>query len=132
MPYPYPFYLDARQNTGYNQFQYFDEPWSEARSLRRRAYVNRITVPAGETYTKNDSIIWMEKLLLQEAALELGFEGHRWGDLMRIAHRKNNRCDIEPGSGTELLNEAIRQKFLTEKREAPPDLNPNNWFLKRK
>ena len=130
VPYPYPFFLDARSNTGYNQYQYFDEPWTDMLSLRRRAYLQRIRVPEGETYAKNDSILWMEKLLLQEAALECGFEGHRWGDLLRIAHRKN-KFDGN-NSGTELLNEAIRQKFEKEGREAPPTITPDNWFLKRK
>lgn len=131
VPYPYPFYLDARSNTGYNQYQYFNESWSAAGSIRRRAYVRAISVPEElRPLSHNDSIIWMEKLLLQEAALECGFEGYRWGDLLRIAHRKNK--EDGQGAGTELLNELIGNKFEKEGR-TPPDLTTTDkWFLKRK
>jgi hypothetical protein len=37
--------------------------------------------------------------LLREAALECGFEGYRWGDLLRVARRKNTTDGAGLGTG---------------------------------
>ena len=125
--YPDPFFLDGRSNTSANECDYVAaRPWSSHEGIRNRAYVQNVPVPA--LTNKQDSIFWMEEVLLQEAALECGFEGFRWGDLVRIAHRKN----ADNGTGTAFLNEQLRKKFEKEGKAAPQFSSENDWFLQRK
>jgi hypothetical protein len=58
--------------------------------------------------------------------LELGFEGHRWADLVRVARRMN---DETPGSGDRFLwDENIAKKH--RKADASADLSSEEkWFL---
>jgi len=134
VPYPLPFFLDGRSNTAQNECdQIASRPWSSNEGIRNRGYVTNVVRPERpnvDSWTKNDSIIWIEEVLLTEAALECGFEGFRWGDMMRIAHRKNK---YNEGTGTEFLNELLSNKFETEGRTAAPVISPSNgWFLQRK
>ena len=76
--------------------------------IRNRANLLNIVKPAG-IVTTADSIQWIEKALIKEAALECGFEGQRWGDLLRIA-RRNNKKD-GAGSVALIMNAAITHKF---------------------
>ncbi|MDR1667000.1 MAG: RagB/SusD family nutrient uptake outer membrane protein [Bacteroidales bacterium] len=129
VPYPYPFYLDARFNSDINSFhQYtrFTSPWYRSNGLRYRVYLQNVAKPDW-VLNKADSIQWVEEALLTEAALECGFEGHRWGDMLRIALRKNK----DDGTGTIYLNEMLRKKF-EKAGKAAPSITPNNWFLPRK
>ncbi len=121
VPYPAPFFLDARQTPRNTPYPVFNSPWRTNYGIRQRAWVNNATV--GVLPSRADSIIAMEKLLLREAALECGFEGHRWSDMLRIAMRKNR----EDGSGTAYLNELL-QKAKPGMRYITPD----TWFLPRK
>jgi hypothetical protein len=98
-PYPLPFYLDGRQND--NPYMYLRQPWRDNYGIRRRAWVQNVSVPSLPAAI--DSIRWIEEAIIREAALECGFEGHRWGDLLRVARRK----DREDGSGTAYLNELM-------------------------
>jgi len=106
VPYPAPFYLDARQNDA--PYTFLRSPWRDNGGIRGRAYLVNITKPAG-IVTTADSILWIEKALIKEAALECGFEGQRWGDLLRIA-RRNNKKD-NGSSVAAIMNEAVAHKF---------------------
>lgn len=76
---PFPYDFDARQG----DFPYFRGNWHRNGGIRGRAYVQRAEVVG-------DSLISIENNLIKEAALELAFEGNRWGDLVRIALRRND------------------------------------------
>jgi hypothetical protein len=96
-PYPAPFYLDGRQND--LPYVYLRSPWRDNYGIRRRAWVQNVSLP--NLPAAIDSVRWLEEALVKEAALECGFEGHRWGDLLRVARRKNR--DVA-GSGDAYLN----------------------------
>ena len=75
-PYPEPFYFDARSIDA----PYYRSPWREFTGIRGRVSLKakEMEPEAGET-----DVQCMEKLLIEESALELAFEGHRWFDLRR-------------------------------------------------
>lgn len=125
-PYPAPFYLDARQNDA--PYTYLRSPWRDNSGIRSRAFLVNITKPV-TVVTKEDSIQWIEQALIKEAALECGFEGQRWGDLLRVARRKASK----DANGTVLsnMNAAIAPKFATVGKAAPV-LSENNLFLPMK
>ncbi len=120
VPYPAPFYLDARSNDA--PYTYLRSPWRSNVGIRGRASLVPIAKPAW-VVTKEDSIQWIEKSLIKEAALECGFEGQRWGDLLRYARRNGNAASI--------INQAIAPKFVAAGKAAPT-ITDNNLYLPMK
>ena len=136
-PYPAPYFLDGSSTTTYTG------PWYNNVGIRGRANLNGYSRPswatahindtilrrdttAYKTTIHNDSILWAEECILQESGLELGFEGHRWDDLLRITRR---RMEIAPGNRSDLLNRQVASKFAL-KGQAAPDLSvPAHWYL---
>jgi hypothetical protein len=116
-PYDPPFYLDARNDDLPN---YFRSPWRDNYGIRGRASLQNIEKPEWVVGAA-DSVRWIEEALLLEAALECGFEGHRWGDLLRIAMRKNK----DNGTGTDYLNALMKQA------KPEVEITPATWFLPR-
>lgn len=86
-PYPYPFQFDARYSKSPRPV--FTMPWRGSGGVRGRANLPNKDFPE-DCLTTADSIRFMEKLIIAEAAREAGFEGHRWEDLVRVSHRMNN------------------------------------------
>jgi len=65
----------------------------------------------------------VEDLIVQERALELAYEGHRWFDLMRIARHRNDPA---------YLAKKVAAKFDdAQKREEVNNrlMDMNNWYL---
>lgn len=65
----------------------------------------------------------VEDLIMEERALELAYEGHRWFDLMRVARHRED---------PEYLADKIASKFNDErKREEVKNrlMNMENWYL---
>lgn len=108
-----PYYFDARSNND------FKSPWFRNIGLRSRANVTALP-----TALQTD-LLGLEGKLIDEAALELAFEGNRWPDLVRIARRLNNPA---------YLAEKVYQKL---NKAGDPNanaartklLNPANWYL---
>lgn len=125
-PYPEPFYLDARQNDA--PYTFLRSPWRDNSGIRGRAYLVNIQKPDW-VVTTADSIQWIEQSLLKEAALECGFEGQRWGDLLRVA-RRNNKEDGK-GSVAEIMRNAIAPKFNASGKNAPV-ISETNLYLPMK
>jgi len=124
--YDYPFFLDAR----FNADPYYRSPWRDGYGIRRRACllnipkpsfwiperpVKDVDIPAA---TDHPAVRWMEDCILREAALECGFEGHRWGDMLRIALRKSREGGGDP---LQLLNQSLQK--------AKPDVTVSSLYL---
>lgn len=115
-PYPADYRFDAR----------YPREWDANAGVRGRAFMPVVNFPAGLT-VKLDSIQWLEKQIIREAGLELAFEGHRWGDLVRIARRMNK----EGRNGYNyLFEENIKKKYQRANIPAPnftPD--EQSWYV---
>lgn len=72
-----------------------------------------------------DSTLSIENSIINEGALELAFEGHRWSDLMRVALRRNDPAFLADKVYNKLKKannpkaEAVRAKLM----------DPANWYL---
>ena len=109
-----PYNFDGRQG----DFPRFRGDWHRSTGIRGRA---RLTVAP----ITGDSTLSIENNIINESALELAYEGYRWGDLVRIALRRNDPSflankifdklnkDGNPQAG------AVRAKLL----------NKENWYL---
>ena len=76
------------------------------------------------TYTVQDTINAVEDLICDEMALELAFEGNRFGDLTRIARHKNQAAI----NGSDFGSQWLARK-LAYKRPAVSLLDEKNWYL---
>ena len=72
----------------------------------------------------NDTINAVEDLICDEMALELAFEGNRFGDLTRIARHKNLAALYGPDYGSKWLAEK-----LAYKNPKVSLLDEKNWYL---
>ncbi len=151
-PYPEPYYFDARNvDAAYGAYR---GPWTNHLGLRSRAYLKSLSEPqwaknyrrdtlvwqaatthedtlALEQVIHMDSVRWIEDYLVQEAALELGFEGHRWGDLLRVSRRRmadGLDAHTEENSPANLLNRQVQRKHR-EAGSSAPELTEANWYL---
>lgn len=111
---PFPYNFDARQG----DFPYYRGDWHRNGGVRGRAYVQRAEVVG-------DSLISIENNLIKEAALELAFEGDRWGDLVRIALRRNDPA---------FLADKIYDKLVKEGNPKAEEVRTRlmdtaNWYL---
>jgi hypothetical protein len=121
-PYPAPYNFDGR----FSDAPYIRAPWRYNGGVRGRANLPNVPFSDNLTTTK-DSILFVEKLIIREAALELGFEGNRWGDLVRVARRLNKE---NAGAGTQFLwNENIAKKYQRSGLAAPDMSSEEKWYL---
>jgi hypothetical protein len=119
-PYPAPYYFDGRANTQ----PYFRASWRAHGGVRGRA--NLPNVDMSSITSKEDSIVFVEQMIVKEAALELAFEGHRWTDLIRIARRLEK---LSAGKGGEFLTEKLRRKYELAGLPVPDFSSESNWYL---
>jgi len=115
-PYPADYRFDAR----------YTLPWEQNGGVRGRVFMPVENFPDGLT-TQMDSIQWLEQQIVRESALELGFEGQRWSDLVRIARR----MDKEGRNGYQFIyNDNIKKKY-DRAHLAAPGFTPDeqSWYL---
>ncbi|MDL2243805.1 RagB/SusD family nutrient uptake outer membrane protein [Bacteroidales bacterium OttesenSCG-928-J19] len=128
-----PYAFDGRRDANLGLAQ----PWRSNGGVRGRASLTNFpfspnpadgaVIDYQEPNVNNKELIeYLEEKIIREAALELGFEGHRWGDLVRVARRKNKE---NPGSGdTFLWDENIKKKH--ERAGTQADMSSSDkWFL---
>lgn len=122
-PYPFPYSFDARYKTTAPRIT---TAWRSNGGVRGRANLPNKPFPATCT-TLHDSILFVEQLIISESAKELGFEGNRWQDLLRIARRLNIET---PGEGTRFLwDKNIKKKYELSGVTGVDLSSENNWFL---
>lgn len=119
-PYPAPYYLDGR----WADQPYFRSPWRYNGGIRGR--VNLPNVDMSAITNKQDSIAFVEQMIVKEAGLELAFEGHRWTDLIRIARRLEK---LNPGKGGQFLTEKLHRKYELAGLPVPDFSSESNWYL---
>ena len=89
---------------------------------RKLAALAAAGYPVGTT--KADTINAVEDLICDEMALELAFEGNRFGDLTRLARHKNQAALYGANYGSQWL-----AAKLAYKRPAVSLLDEKNWYL---
>ncbi|MFO7670482.1 MAG: RagB/SusD family nutrient uptake outer membrane protein [Bacteroidales bacterium] len=65
----------------------------------------------------------VEDLILEERAMELAYEGHRWFDLMRIARHREDPAYLADKVAAQFSDEA-KQAEVRERL-----MDPQNWYL---
>lgn len=113
-------------------------PWRQSAGLRSgRACMENVTDANFSTKTlatcatREDSIYLVEKILMDEAALELAHEGNRFGDLVRVA-RRMNREGNDGMSGTEYFKALMDRKAQGSQNVlGVPDYSAgeSSWYL---
>ncbi len=112
-PYSAPYFMDASSNVD------FRGPWYRSTGIRGRVGVTPLDV------SLQTDMLGLEGKLIDEAALEMAFEGNRWPDLVRIATREGNPAFLADRVYQKLLKDgdpnaaAARTKLMT----------PANWYL---
>ncbi len=75
-------------------------------------------------YTKNDTINAVEDIICDEYALELAYEGHRFGDLCRLARHKNLEGLYQENFGSLWLKSKLEYK-----NPVVDLLDEENWYM---
>lgn len=83
-----------------------------------------ITVGVHTEESMNDSILFVEDLLVDEMATETAFEGNRFFDLLRVARHRNEF----PAYMAERVSRRFGKEGQASKKAEL--LNPDKWFLK--
>ncbi len=117
---PFPYDFDGRQ-TGITD----NPPGVRGLYYRNMGIRGRVSMKAMEYPVGADSLTFTEDKILDEAALELAFEGNRWGDLVRIAIRRNDPSILADRIYNKLHTagypeaDAVRTKLMDRQ----------NWFI---
>jgi hypothetical protein len=112
---PPPYDFDARTGDAPR----YRAPWLQQNGTRTRAYLK----PLDPALMANQ--LGMENAIIDEAALELAYEGQRWPDLMRIARRRNDPAFLAEKVYQKLLKDGIPEAAAVRAKL----MNPTNWFL---
>jgi hypothetical protein len=128
-----PYYFDARVGD-YPQFR---NGWYRNVGIRSRVSTMNITVDSTRSFnmtvsprvvTNRDNLIHdLDNLIIAESGLETAFEGNRWGDLLRIALR---RQATEPNYLADRIGAKFDAAHSTEAAAVRARLaDQANWYL---
>ncbi|GEC70986.1 Starch-binding associating with outer membrane [Flavobacterium flevense] len=111
---PFPYDFDARNG----EAPRFRGNWHRNVGIRGRARLTTVGAIG-------DDMITTENNIINEAALELAYEGNRWEDLVRIARRRN-----DPSFLADKIYEKLNKEGNAEAANVRTKLmNPSNWYL---
>jgi hypothetical protein len=127
LPYPYDF---AARNTN---TPFFRDTWHRHDGIRGRAYVTALTLDSIQYFDMTSKAVTndeglkrdIEDKLINEAALELAYEGHRWQDLLRIAIRRNDPSFI----ATKIHSKLLKAGNTAAADQAKAKLEAGDYFL---
>jgi hypothetical protein len=113
---PDPYRFDAR---GLETPRYRNT-WYRNGGIRGRAGVEIVQLPA------LDSLTNIENMIIDEAALEMAYEGRRWSDLLRVAIRRN-----DPSFLANKVYDKLRKSGLSASaaNSARTKLLNKDWFF---
>ena len=92
--------------------------WSANAGIRGRANLYSLDVTG-------DSTLFIEDQVINEAGLELAYEGRRWSDLVRIALRRNDPAFL----ADKIYNKLIAQNNPKAAEVRTRLMNKENWYL---
>jgi hypothetical protein len=110
----FPYDFDARNG----EYPYYRGNWHRGGGIRGRAYL-------GASGAIGDDMITTENNIINEAALELAYEGNRWEDLVRVALRRNDPSFLADKVYDKLSKEGNSQASTVHTKL----LNVQNWYL---
>lgn len=117
---PFPFDFDARMATGAEIPVGIRGLYHRNIGIRGRVYLQNVNDPVN-----TDSTTYVEDMVVNEDALELAYEGERWGDLVRIALRRN-----DPAFLADRIYDKLKKGGYPEAEQVRAKLmDRNNWFL---
>lgn len=117
---PFPYDFDGRQTSITQNPPSVRGLYYRNLGIRGRIFSQAIVYPGGV-----DSMLYTEDKILDESALEVAFEGERWGDLVRVAIRRNDPSILADRIYNKLKlagypeAEAVRSKLMVRE----------NWFI---
>lgn len=112
-----PYDFDAR-STGVSDIPPgLRQPWFRNTGVRSRVFLQPLPV-------EGDSLTCIENQILEENALELAFEGERWGDLVRMSIRNDNNAILADKIAEKLNRDGLDGESVRAKL-----MDRNNWFL---
>ncbi len=114
----YPFNFDGRNGNA----PYFRSDWYRNLGIRNRANVQNYTLTATNA---SDSITQVENGILLENALENGFEGTRWPDMLRLALRRNDASVLADPIYNKLQKDGVGDAGAARTRL----MSKVNWYL---
>lgn len=113
-----PFNFDAR-NSGSSGIPYYRSDWYRNIGIRARANLRNYELDA------TDSLMQIENGLINETALENGYEGTRWPDLLRIALRRNDPAFLADKIFEKLSKDGIPGAAAAQARL----MDRTKWYL---
>lgn len=114
---PAPYDFDGRNLTGPT----YTGDWYRNIGVRGRAMLQSVPVTA----VAGDSTLSIEDNIINEAGLELAYEGRRWPDLVRIALRRNDPSFLADKVYQKLVKDNNGQAATVRAKL----LNKENWYL---
>jgi starch-binding outer membrane protein, SusD/RagB family len=102
---------------------------SRINSIRGRAGMPTATTVnrARDTISVNSPADKIENYILRERGLELGFEGRRWYDLMRMARHRGTPAAPDPSLVISQVMQRVPDPYKASVTAALAD--PKNWYL---